>query len=617
MDKSRSRRIVTIILVIAAVLGLASIGTAYYYYQIRDVTPDETSAAQGCGCYFVSTKKGISSCADADLKMAFEFRPGVIQENGTCSASCDLRTAASIQSIAKPGEEGSSIIACKISEFTLTPGCIDISIENDEGERISNFVEPEESIKLKATFNVPQNLSAENTDFYDSFSFLINGEKREVDVTDASKSGAGSDAEYTVSTDITDLGTADTLTVQAFGSSVVGTEFTSGACLRELDVNQVQAPSCSELEVSTVEEDGVTKVDQLTLQTAGVKNVDTLVAKFTLGTSDKVLMTKDISSKYLSGTVLLDKAFLYDSDNFTGSDDFSVLDAETSNLDIAAVLSVNGELIDSDACVVSEEINPDEPTDNPSEPTDNPDEEEEEPDEPTDGEETSSFTVSTSANLQCVERTSPDNIVTYTITVTNTDTSFEDVASVVNKLPLGFSYVEGSSIINGSAVDDDDFVDVQEVGEAEQVTWTTDDGWSVENGDELTLSFQALAGSTALSGDNLNEVVVVPVNTPVNPDAVRTEVSIEVAQSCDAPETALFDTTTTRLILAVFIILFGAAFYSTSAGAVLSEKLAGSEATQRIYKGAQMAGWKVTDPKKYFEQKTIDKLEKKKRSNRS
>jgi uncharacterized repeat protein (TIGR01451 family) len=614
MDKSRSRRIVTIILVIAAVLGLASIGTAYYYYQIRDVTPNDASAAQGCGCYFVDSANGVSSCASADPKMAFEFRAGVVQDNGTCSATCDLTTAATV---ADTGAE-SSVIACKVPEFTLTPGCIDIAVENADGERIPNSVDPDEDLTLKATFNVPQNLSTEEGDFYDSFSLLVNGEKSEIDVTEAVKRGTGSDVEYTVSTNVTDLGTADTLTLQAFGSSVVGTDFTSGACLRELTVNQVQAPSCSALDISTIEEDNETRVNELTLQTAGVDDVETVVAKFTVGSSDKVLTTENLASKYLAGTILLDKAFLYNDANFTGDEDFSVLDSETDEIEVAAVLTVNGTEIDSDACTASEEIEGSEPTDNPGEEPNEEDPDEEDPDEPSDGDDTSAFSVAVSAGgLQCVERTSPDNVVTYTITVTNGDSAFEDVASIVNKLPLGFSYVDGSSIINGVAVADNDFVDVEEVGAAEQITWQTDDGWSVDADDDLTVQFQAIVTADALSGDNLNEVVVIPVNTPADPDSVRTEIAVEVAQNCGTPETALLDSTTARLVLAVFIILFGAAFYSTTAGTVLSEKLAGSKATQKIYKGAQMAGWRVTNPKKYFEQKTIDKLEKKKRSSRS
>jgi uncharacterized repeat protein (TIGR01451 family) len=510
------------------------------------------------------------------------------------------------------------VIACKVSDFTINPGCIDVSIEDEDGNRIPNSLDPDEPVTLKAKFNVPQSLATEDEDFYDSFSLLVNGKKTEIDVTDAAKRGTGSDAEYTVSTNISDYEGADTLTVQAFGNSVVGTEFTSTACLRELTVEQVQAPSCSSIDISTVEEGSSTRVDSLTLETAGVDSVTSLVAKFTVGSTNKVLTTENIASKYLDGTVLLDKAFLYNDSNFTGSDDFAVLDSETNELDIAAVLTVNGTEIDSDACVLSEKINSDEPTDEtPGEETPSEEEpEEEDPDDPSQSGDTSSFSVTKSANLQCVERTSPDNVVSFTITVTNGDSAYEDISSIVDKLPLGFSYVDSSTTINGSAVADADFVTVDEVGGAEEITWETEDGWSVNTNDTLTIAYQALVTEDALSGDNLNEVIVVPVNTPVDPDSVRTEVSVEVAQSCTAPETAI-DSTTAKLILAVFIILFGAAFYTTSAGSTLSEKLAGSKATQGIYKGAQMAGWKVMNPRKYFEQKTIDKLEKKRKSSRS
>ncbi len=612
MDKSKSKKVITLILIISAILGLAAIATSYYFTQIRDVTPGDSSAANGCGCYFVDTSNGVSSCTDANPKMAFAFKTGTIQSDGSCSANCDLRLAP-----ATVNSDDEQIIKCEIATgFSASPGCIDLSLQNSSGNIITNEISPDQSAKVSATFNVPQTLATDDTDFYKSFSIVVNGERTNLDVTDVAKTGSGKTAIYTASTDLTDLGDSDTLTLQAFGSSVVGTEYTSSACLRELKVTQSQVPICRTLDVSVDVVNDIPKVDELTIETSSLGDVETLSVEFTLGDSDVKASTKDLTSKYLAGTVLLDQDFLYSSSNFTTNNNFSELDDSTNSVDLSAVLIVNGESIDSDACTTSEKFTTVSPSDDvdPDQVVDGDDEEEEDPDvDPDQVADPSAFMTSKDADIACIERTAPNNEAVYTITITNDDDAFQDIASIVDKLPLGFEYVEESTEINGVAVDDVDYLTVTTVGSSQQLTWETEDGWSVASEADMTITYTAIATADALTGDALNEVVVTPANTPTDPDSLRAEVSIDVAQSCTAPETGLFDDTQGRIIFSVMVIVFGAIFAKTGFGIAFSEKLAGNSMYMGMYKTAQMFGWKLTDPRRYFEERSISKIEKKRR----
>ncbi len=616
MDKSKSRRIITIVLIIAGILGLASIAIAYYYFQIRDVTPDETSAAQGCGCYYVvdSSDQGVGMCANTEPTMAIEFRAGFVQSNGLCSVTCDGRHVGDIA-----GGNQDNIVSCPVSNFPVNPGCINVSIEDEDGLKLAGSVAKDQAKKVKATFNIPQGISSSGDDFYESFSFLINGERKDIDILDAVKKGSGTDTEYEVSVDVPDYSSANKLTIQAFGKSVVGQEHTSIACIRELSITQQQAPSCSALDITIEKDDtGTTRVKEMTIEASGLGDVTEIVAKFTIGSSNTVVTTNDISSNYLDGTILLDEEFLYNSANFTGSDSFAILDTETNKIDVAVELTVNGDSINSAACVTSERIESSEENEEGVGGGNNEEEEEEEEEEEvgSGNTTTSNFTVKKESSRQCVARTSPQNLLTYTITVNNADTDAEIISSIVDKLPLGFKYVTSSTTINNTAIADENLVQISTVGQAQQITWATQNGWSLNAGQNMVITYKAEVESSALNGQALNEVVVIPANTPATPSSVRTEVSIQVAQSCTAPETSVFDSTIAKIVAGALIVLFGAAFYASSTGYSVSKKLAGSPVTQGVYRAAQMFNWKITNPRKFFEEKSISKIEKKRRSNR-
>ncbi|MBI2357213.1 hypothetical protein HYV12_04150 [Candidatus Dojkabacteria bacterium] len=598
---NKSKTLTKIILGVTVLLAFVSIGTAYYFFQIKDVSPTDTTATNGCGCYFVQADEKITSCSTAKPENAFEFRTGFIGSDGKCSATCDPRTAATISS----SQAAPTILGCEVSEFPSTPGCIDLAIKNSEGERIAEGIAPTDAVTVEATFAPPSSVTSGDTDYYDGFSFTINGEKIDIDKTSAETTGSGGDIKYTVSTQVTDYGDAEKLSVQAFGASATNTEVTSLACLRTVAIVQPKVASCTAIDANLTS-DAQPKVADILLDITTAEAPSSLAVKFKLGTNGTTITTKDVLSKLVDGTIVLDEDFLYDTDNYTSSNSFSVLNSETTKYAIEATILINGTAVDSKACTTSIDL-PEEEVPSGEEPGG----EEPSGEEPS-GEEpsvTSSFLTSKTASKQCLERTSPNNSVSYTITIDNLDAGYQDVLSVKDKLPLGFAYTAGSTEIDGTAVADNDIVTVTTVGSTQEIVWEQENGWSIQDGKAMTITFGATVTTTALTGSNLNEVIVTPLNTPTDDTKLRSQVAVEVAQSCTAPETALFDSNLAKAVLGLMIVALAASYYYSKSSDRVTEKVL----TSGVYKGLKLLGLKLTEPRKYFEEKSIRSMEKKRK----
>lgn len=602
---NKSKTTIKVILGITALLAIVSIGIAYYYYQIQDVSPTNTSAVEGCGCYFIVSDTTINSCSTARPENAFEFRPGVMNSEGQCSATCDPRTASKIST----SQTSPTILGCSVSPFPSNPGCIDIAIVNANDERLTEGINPEEPINLKATFSTPSNITDNDTDYYTDFSFLVNGEKITVLQEDIETTGTGGDKKYTVQTQFDDYQDNEKLTIQAFGTSVTSSEVTSAACLRTINVNQPKVNSCTSIDVS-LDNDVKPKVEDLWLDLDLVEEPQSLAVRFTLGSDDTVITTSDITSQLIDGTLILDKAFLYDRDNFTSQNSFEILEQETSRYEIDAQVLVNGEEIDSELCKTVEDITNRQPSENPDPTDEDPDPTDEDPD-PTDEDPDptgqSSFMTSNTASRQCVERTAPNNTVQYTVSVRNTGDASQNIVSIKNKLPLGFTYTTGSTEINGVAVTDNEYVTITTVGSTQEIVWETEDGFSVGSGSSLNIVFRATANSSALTGSNLNEVVVTPANVPEDATTLRAEVAVQVAQSCTAPQTSIIDSNIAKALLGIILVGLAIAFYRSQFSNQYSEKVVGSD----TYKDFKLFMLKLTQPAKHFEEKALVKLERK------
>ena len=597
VQAKKSKKTITLILVLTAFLAVVSVVIGYYYLQIQDLSPQDSNASSGCACYFVSSDTESKSCSTFTPKNAFEFQTGTIQSNGSCSATCDLRTASSLV------HQTENIAACKISDFTIAPGCVDISIEDDAKKRYANEVPSDKEVTISAKFQTPSNLASTDSDYFSNFSFIINGEKIEIKASDAKSVGAGVEKSYTISTKVKGFKSADTLNVQAFGTSSTGSEMTSEACNRTVAITKPTAPTCSVLQAEVVNDTlGKPVVNEITMNTASISTVNTLSIKFTVGDSSTVLTTKNLATSMVDGAIVLSKSYLYSATNFTQNKSFSVLDKETGEIEISAELIVNGSAIDSKNCTGKFKIpvfdDGKTPTDGGNTPV--------EPVNPVDTT-TSDFSVSKSASLTCVERVAPSNTLNYTITVKNDDTDSEKVVRIEDKLPLGFTYKAGSTYLNGALSADSGLVNVETVGSTQQITFSTTDGWTITSGDSMTIRFTATVASTALTGANLNEVVVVPANVAADSTSLRTSKSVTVAQSCTSPETGIFDSTVTKILLSIFVILIGTYFYFSQNGIEISQQIVSSGIGKAITK----ANLRKNNPKKYFEESLIESIDKK------
>jgi uncharacterized repeat protein (TIGR01451 family) len=368
------------------------------------------------------------------------------------------------------------------------------------------------------------------------------------------------------------------------------------------------------LKLKYLNEGTTPKVNEITITTASIATPNTLSVKFSLGSSNQTLTTKNIANKLTDGKLVLSKSFLYATSNFVDNKSFSVLDKEADTIKISAEVYVNGTLVTSDNCKGDFEIPEivDEGPKTPTDGTDNPGPVDpvEEPTEPTENTTTSNFKVTKAASLSCVERVTPSNTVRYTITITNNDSDSEKVVRIEDKLPLGFDYVASSTIINGASQSDTGLVETQLVGSTQQITFEKTGGWTVSAGGVLTIKFTAKVGTDALSGSNLNEVVVVPANNPLTASSVRTSASVVVSQSCTAPETGIFDSTVSKIILAVMIIFMGTFFYFSQSGIAIAEKIVYSPLGMLV----RTLNLKASNPKQYFEEKVVKELEKKKKN---
>jgi uncharacterized repeat protein (TIGR01451 family) len=201
----------------------------------------------------------------------------------------------------------------------------------------------------------------------------------------------------------------------------------------------------------------------------------------------------------------------------------------------------------------------------------------------------------------------------FTIEVKNNGENTDTIETVKDKLPLGFSYITESSTLDGNAISDSVFVTTTEVGESQEVLWEPQNSWSIPAGGTLTLTFEATVGENAITGENLNEVIVTPTEIPSDPSSLRASSDIIVAQDCDdiqiddTPQTGIFDTTLGRVVTGIVVILIGIIIYNSNEGNRLAHMLIHSGP----YREAEMTSYKIFKPKKYFEEKILERRERK------
>jgi hypothetical protein len=233
--------------------------------------------------------------------------------------------------------------------------------------------------------------------------------------------------------------------------------------------------------------------------------------------------------------------------------------------------------------------------------------------DPDDGGETpttSNVSVTIAGSTTCLERVTPDDTTSITITIKNNDTDEEEIDKIVNKLPLGFIYTADSTLING-ATESDDILTIETTGSTQELTWEPATNWTLLADQSMTLRLTAVAGESALTGANQNEVVITPINTPLDATTLRATYVINVEQSCTSPQTGIFDTAIGRIFASMMLIVASVAFYKSNSSQQVSANIINSKAVDGLNTGFRLFGLRLTHPRKFFEEKFESEQKKK------
>jgi hypothetical protein len=230
--------------------------------------------------------------------------------------------------------------------------------------------------------------------------------------------------------------------------------------------------------------------------------------------------------------------------------------------------------------------------------TDEEDPEEEESDdtESTDQEE-SEDTISTEITVgqtcpSCVSLSGEDPTADIIITVTNSAETAQTVRAVSNSLPQGFTFSEGSSSVNEIDNATDEGILVEVSGDSQLITWDNDDnGWTVTgNGGTLVIEFTAEISPSTDEGTYTNTVTVTPADT----DPIQSDQGVVLAQSCEQPETALFDRSLYPIIVGSVLLVMASLAYYTGFGTKRFETVVGA---------LEDIGLLISKPQKHMERR--------------
>ena len=570
-QRRNTKKALKALLFVGAILVVALIGAVIYFYMLEDtIREDERSNQVTCGCYMIDPAV-INDCGDP--KKAILFNTKSLPSDQVCNVTCNTDLLS--EYVLKSSTAVERYKSCNVRSIS-DARCQSMILTDQEGRLITGKINPEDEINVEAEFD---------KDNYKDYLFKINTQTQQPDRTDGTK----------IFKKITDFGNADSLEILATATDSKGDAINSIICRRVLTIEREGGIGANSLVATTERQsDGRTKISQVVV-TVGQISSENVKVSFSFGAGFPTVIAQDgLNVESAKGTVTITKANLYDSSNFSSGQSFAVLDEHTGDLIITAEVFVD----DVSIGVVSTEVNFPEIQAPVLEET--PAQEEEE---------RSSFSTSKSGTPSCVERVENENQATFSISIRNNAQQEEGITSVKDKLPLGFQYVAGSSTINGSAVEDSSTVVVTTVGSTQEVVWQrTNNPWNVSAGGQLVIVFRATANSNALTGENLNEVIVNPVQIPEDPSTLRAEAVIVVAQDCEniptsptTPSTGILDNIFVRIAIGILLFVTAWVVYTRPEGTKLSKMVVNSE----VYKDAELTKYKITNPKKYFEQRIL------------
>lgn len=580
----KSNKLITTLLIIAGILGLILILAAVYFYKIKPSTEKKVVGDKSCTCYFIDPAV-TPECGDP--RKGFGFTQSTVKENEVCTPC--VTTGIDITKLSSNTKK-EEFVSCQLQNVQ-DRRCKLMTITDKDGKIITGQISPDDEITIEATFDRK----------YSNPQFTVNNKLEEPDTT--SEDGLTIKKSFTNFTDTA-------VDIVATADDGTGERINSPLCKRVISVSQQAGTRVTGLQFATRVSEKQNKVSKAVLKASKLKESESLSIDFSFDNEEfaKLSMNKGLTIDETKGEIVMVEKDLYDIENFSNGISFSQLDNFVGTVNVVAELKDDTTLLGkAEAKLTFKEITGETPVE-PEEPETPPEEETEE----------SNFTVTAEVdNATCLERVAPNNSVNFTIRITNNAETSQTIKSITNKLPLGFTYISGSSKINGISVTDINYLRSTNIGQTTELVWTTTSGWSISNGQTLSLLFQAEVGPNALTGENQNEVVIEPAQVPSDPNTLRAEAVINVEQTCDptvqpsdeTPDTGIFDSMLNRVIAGILIVIIGWFIYTRPFGQIVAKKLVNSE----VYKGAEMTSWRMFKPKKYFEVNTVKKLSKKKK----
>jgi len=585
MDRQnrKTKNTLRALIIIGAILLLALIGAIVYFYIIQPAGEDDDDLSKiTCGCYIIDPNI-VSECGDP--KRAFVFNLNTVSTDKTCKASCDINDLAdNLLNSSTPKESYKSCTVRSISDTR----CENMILRDQDDKIITGRVVPTDTITAEATFDKST---------YTDFTFKINSENAIPDNIDGNK----------ITKNISDFTDINSVEIVATATDAKGGQINSIVCRRIVEVETGISASVTDITAITEQQaDGKTKISEIRIS-LGQLNSSNIKIKFSFDNGAPTLTAQNgLVIESSKGSISMSKLDLYDESNFADNS-FNVLNEHLGDLVITGEVFQDDVSIGSAGTTVTfrdSTVPPEEPVD-PQDPVD--------PDLPY-----SEFSVSKSVEQSCIERTTGENSATFEISITNTreddgstQTTPDEIVSVTDSLPLGFVYTANSTTINNTPVTDSSMVTINQIGDSQRLIWQPTSPWVVDPSTSMKIAFSATAGSSTLSGQNLNEIVVNPTEIPQDPSLLRSQVSLTVASDCEniteeelePPETGILDTFVGKILLGLIIILLGWVIYTRPQGNLLATKIMQTEMYNRI----ELFKYKITNPNKYFEEKIIRK----------
>ncbi len=590
---SEKKKSTTLLIIIAAILGIGLIISAVYFYTLEEPEDEQAITETTCACYYIDPEV-VSECGDP--RRGFSFKLNTVPSNQNCSASCSVDSLST--NLLNSTTQQSLYQICTIP-VVQDSRCTEMTIKDSAGKIVTGKIPvSEKELTIEAKFDA----------VYTNHKFVINNQEVEPDSI--------SPDSFTITKKYTELDTS-TLNIFATASDNSANQINSPICRRLIEVEQTTSASVSTMQVQTRKDNDTYRISRIKIGIGNIKEDTNLTIRFSFSLKDSTIgdlsMTEGFTIDSSKGEISILEQDLYNSQNFSTDLNFSQLDKKVGNIELTAEVRSDTEVIGT----VNTSFNFPQ-----IDPTSEDLQEAEE----------SKFRVSKTSNVSCVERVTPENIAEFTLKTVNDSSTAQIIYSIKDKLPMGFTYVTDSTKINGVKVTDTEFVTTTDIGETQEVVWEKTGGWSVNSGQTLTIVFMSEAGEDALTGENQNEVVITPAEIPADPETLRAELVLNVAQSCSGaepptededetpvveepdsettPETGIFDSVIDRILLGIAVILVGWYIYSKPMGQIIMEKLMSSSA----YKEAEVFSWRIFKPKKYFETKLVRKVSKNKKN---